>query len=57
MRHLFTQFGETLNQNEIEAFLEHFTILPNKTIKMDDLVDVLRFEPNAYLNPSKPAPV
>lgn len=50
LRHLVTKFGECLTEKEIEAFMEYFTILPNNCIRLDDVVDVLRFEPNTYIS-------
>jgi calmodulin len=49
LRHLVSKFGEALSDKELEAFMENFTVLPNNTIRVDDIVDLLRFEPNAYL--------
>ena len=49
LRHLVSAFGEALTEKELNAFMENFTVLPNNTIRLDDIVDVLRFEPNTYI--------
>lgn len=45
MRHILKNLGEGLTENEVEAFMEYFKELPNGTINLEDIVQVLNFAP------------
>ncbi len=38
MKHLLRSIGEALSEEEINSFMEYFTVHPNGTIKLDDIV-------------------
>ena len=46
LKHVLKNFGEPLNENEIDAFLANFVEVGNNTIALKDIVRVLNFEPN-----------
>jgi calmodulin len=46
LKHVLSCFGESLTDQEIEAFFSSLTIQPNNTVALKDLVKLLDFTPN-----------
>lgn len=45
MKHVLRNLGEGLTDNEVEAFMEYFKVLPNGSIELEEIVKVLNFAP------------